>query len=112
MPKREQVAKPAPKKTETVEEPQPKKTGEELKAEMDAMLDEIDAVLEENAEEFVRSYVQKGGEGWIPLTGIALSAGNVSAQPVDSVRMLVFIVVAIVLRVLSQKMFARKFQTR
>ena len=27
-----------------------------------AILDEIDEVLEENAEEFVRSYVQKGGE--------------------------------------------------
>ena len=26
------------------------------------LLDEIDEVLEENAEEFVRSYVQKGGE--------------------------------------------------
>jgi ubiquitin-like protein Pup len=25
-------------------------------------LDEIDSVLEENAEEFVKSYVQKGGE--------------------------------------------------
>ncbi len=29
---------------------------------MDDVLDEIDAVLEENAEEFVKSYVQKGGE--------------------------------------------------
>ncbi|MFO7549363.1 MAG: ubiquitin-like protein Pup [Acidimicrobiia bacterium] len=29
---------------------------------IDALLDEIDAVLEENAEEFVRNYVQKGGE--------------------------------------------------
>jgi ubiquitin-like protein Pup len=29
---------------------------------MDALLDEIDTVLEENADEFVRSYVQKGGE--------------------------------------------------
>nr|7OYF_B Chain B, Prokaryotic ubiquitin-like protein Pup [Acidothermus cellulolyticus]7OYH_B Chain B, Prokaryotic ubiquitin-like protein Pup [Acidothermus cellulolyticus] len=28
----------------------------------DAILDEIDDVLEENAEEFVRSYIQKGGE--------------------------------------------------
>ncbi len=28
---------------------------------MDEILDEIDAVLEENAEEFVKSYVQKGG---------------------------------------------------
>jgi ubiquitin-like protein Pup len=26
------------------------------------LLDEIDEVLEENAEEFVRNYVQKGGE--------------------------------------------------
>lgn len=29
---------------------------------IDDILDEIDDVLEENAEEFVRSYVQKGGE--------------------------------------------------
>jgi ubiquitin-like protein Pup len=35
---------------------------EELKDEMDDILEEIDAVLEENAEEFVKSYVQKGGE--------------------------------------------------
>jgi ubiquitin-like protein Pup len=33
-----------------------------LKAELDDLLDEIDEVLEDNAEEFVRSYVQKGGE--------------------------------------------------
>ena len=37
-------------------------TGEKLKAELDDLLDEIDEVLEENAEEFVRNYVQKGGE--------------------------------------------------
>jgi len=36
--------------------------GEKLKAELDDLLDEIDEVLEENAEEFVRSYVQKGGQ--------------------------------------------------
>ncbi len=29
---------------------------------IDDLLDEIDAVLEENSEEFVRNYVQKGGE--------------------------------------------------
>jgi prokaryotic ubiquitin-like protein Pup len=29
---------------------------------LDDLLDEIDDVLEENAEEFVKSYVQKGGE--------------------------------------------------
>jgi ubiquitin-like protein Pup len=36
--------------------------GEKLKGEMDEILDEIDQVLEENAEEFVKSYVQKGGQ--------------------------------------------------
>lgn len=30
--------------------------------EVDKLISEIDEVLEENAEEFVRSYVQKGGE--------------------------------------------------
>jgi ubiquitin-like protein Pup len=29
---------------------------------IDAILDEIDEVLEENSEEFVRQYVQKGGQ--------------------------------------------------
>ena len=33
-----------------------------LDADVDAMLDEIDEVLETNAEEFVRGFVQKGGE--------------------------------------------------
>lgn len=36
--------------------------GNQLKADLDDLLDEIDEVLEENAEEFVRNYVQKGGE--------------------------------------------------
>lgn len=31
-------------------------------AEIDDLLDEIDSVLETNAEEFVKSYRQKGGE--------------------------------------------------
>ena len=29
---------------------------------VDVILDEIDEVLEENAQEFVRSYIQQGGE--------------------------------------------------
>jgi ubiquitin-like protein Pup len=33
-----------------------------LKAEIDDLLDEIDEVLETNAEDFVKSYVQKGGQ--------------------------------------------------
>jgi len=35
---------------------------ERLKTETDDLLDEIDEVLENNAEDFVRNYVQKGGE--------------------------------------------------
>lgn len=38
------------------------KKGEEIMSDLDELLDEIDAVLEVNAEEFVKSYVQKGGE--------------------------------------------------
>ncbi|HXA33431.1 MAG TPA: ubiquitin-like protein Pup [Acidimicrobiales bacterium] len=50
-------------RTDEVEEvPPPSATGEKLKAELDDLLDEIDEVLEDNAEEFVRNYVQKGGE--------------------------------------------------
>ena len=34
----------------------------DLSADVDSILDEIDGVLEENAEEFVKSFVQKGGQ--------------------------------------------------
>jgi ubiquitin-like protein Pup len=34
----------------------------ELDSDVDSLLDEIDDVLEVNAEEFVRSFVQKGGQ--------------------------------------------------
>ena len=35
---------------------------EKLTEDVDDLLDELDSVLEENAEEFVRGYVQKGGQ--------------------------------------------------
>lgn len=35
---------------------------EKLDDDIDAILDEIDDVLESNAEEFVRGFVQKGGQ--------------------------------------------------
>ena len=38
------------------------KKGKDLKEEMDNLVDEIDEVLEENAEEFVKNYVQRGGQ--------------------------------------------------
>ncbi len=64
MPERERKQKPAPKErvTEEAEVAAPAKQGEELKEQLDDLLDEIDSVLEENAEDFVRNYVQKGGE--------------------------------------------------
>jgi prokaryotic ubiquitin-like protein Pup len=37
-------------------------TNTELNEDIDSMLDEIDGVLESNAEDFVRSFVQKGGQ--------------------------------------------------
>ena len=44
--------------------PNPKvvETGKKLKEDIDKLVDEIDDVLEKNAEEFVKNYVQKGGE--------------------------------------------------
>ena len=65
MAEREQKKKPAPARTEEVVEDDVAAgsvQGEKLKAELDDLLDEIDEVLEENAEDFVRSYVQKGGQ--------------------------------------------------
>jgi ubiquitin-like protein Pup len=37
-------------------------SGSNLDADVDSILDEIDEVLEVNAEDFVKSFVQKGGE--------------------------------------------------
>jgi len=58
--KKQQTTERADEAVEDV--PQASATGEKLKAELDDLLDEIDEVLEDNAEEFVRNYVQKGGE--------------------------------------------------
>jgi ubiquitin-like protein Pup len=61
--------KQAPRKGDGGEEPAEgggaqklAKRGKELKESMDALVDEIDEVLEENAEEFVKNYVQRGGQ--------------------------------------------------
>jgi ubiquitin-like protein Pup len=64
MPERELKKKPAPQRRddEVVEEPSTTDSGEKIKAELDELLDEIDDVLETNAEDFVKSYIQKGGE--------------------------------------------------
>jgi ubiquitin-like protein Pup len=65
MPEREQKRKPAPQRRDeevVAEEPTATDSGEKIKAELDELLDEIDDVLETNAEDFVKSYIQKGGE--------------------------------------------------
>jgi prokaryotic ubiquitin-like protein Pup len=64
MAKRERVEKKSTSKREDEPEAEEVKAvdTEAIKAEMDDLLDEIDDVLEQNAEEFVKGYVQKGGE--------------------------------------------------
>ncbi len=57
----ERTRKAKPQDEEKVQ-PEETKAAQEDSAEVDDLLDEIDEVLEQNAEEFVRSYVQKGGE--------------------------------------------------
>ncbi|MCP3998015.1 MAG: ubiquitin-like protein Pup [bacterium] len=47
---------------EVVEDVATGEQGEVITDRIDDILDEIDTVLEENAEEFVKNYVQKGGE--------------------------------------------------
>jgi ubiquitin-like protein Pup len=64
MAERELKKKSVPaREEEAVEEvPATSEQGEKIKAELDDLLDEIDEVLETNSEDFVKSYVQKGGE--------------------------------------------------
>jgi ubiquitin-like protein Pup len=58
--KKQQTTQRSEEKIE--EAPATSERGEKLKADLDDLLDEIDEVLEDNAEEFVRNYVQKGGQ--------------------------------------------------
>ena len=56
-------SKRRPRPTRVVEDvPAKSEAGEKIKGELDDLLDEIDEVLESNAEDFVKSYVQKGGQ--------------------------------------------------
>ena len=61
----EQERQKKPSQTETgqvADETKPAAKDTTLADGLDDLLDEIDEVLETNAEEFVKSYVQKGGE--------------------------------------------------
>lgn len=58
----DQTRKPKPKQDENEAETTEANTTEDKTEEVDDLLDEIDSVLEANAEEFVRGFIQKGGE--------------------------------------------------
>ena len=65
MAERTHKQRPTTDRTDEVVEdaaPATSESVEKLKAELDDLLDEIDEVLETNAEDFVKSYVQKGGQ--------------------------------------------------
>jgi ubiquitin-like protein Pup len=61
MTERERKSHSTPTPQEDIQEA-PTARGQEVAEKIDDLLDEIDTVLEENAEEFVKNYVQKGGE--------------------------------------------------
>ncbi|MBP9114799.1 MAG: ubiquitin-like protein Pup [Acidimicrobiia bacterium] len=66
MAEQQRKSKPTSKSKDTevddVELKSDEKKSEEIKEDLDDLLDEIDGVLETNAEEFVKNYVQKGGQ--------------------------------------------------
>jgi len=65
MPKQEKTERRSGRET-TAEEIETKSaeppSRANLDADVDSILDEIDEVLEKNAEDFVKSFVQKGGQ--------------------------------------------------
>jgi len=54
--------KPKEEVSEVPVSPELQKKAEGTKERLDDLMDEIDEILEENAEEFVKTYVQRGGE--------------------------------------------------
>ncbi|MEX0659170.1 MAG: ubiquitin-like protein Pup [Egibacteraceae bacterium] len=57
-----QVRRSRPKQDEESTAPSEETAESVDTSEVDELLDDIDEVLEENAEEFVKNYVQKGGQ--------------------------------------------------
>ena len=62
MPKNEHIARRGGRESEPEAVEQTTTKRADLDDAIDQILDEIDEVLEQNAEEFVRSFVQKGGQ--------------------------------------------------
>ncbi len=70
----EQKKKPKPSKDKEGAEDAGQKTAQKKTEEVDELLDEIDEVLESNAEDFVRAYIQKGGESLVPLAFLGINS--------------------------------------
>lgn len=62
QPRRNRSENPEPPGPPEPVAPQASARKSELDADIDSVLDEIDGVLESNAEEFVSGFVQKGGQ--------------------------------------------------
>jgi ubiquitin-like protein Pup len=60
--KAKRAAAPEKREDDPVAAPNVAEKGKALKKSIDEVIDDIDAVLEDNAEEFVKGYVQRGGE--------------------------------------------------
>src|SRR5512145_2761907 len=60
--RKQEVRREPQSKEEVKANPKVVETGKKLKEDIDNLVDEIDDVLEKNAEEFVKNYVQKGAE--------------------------------------------------
>lgn len=58
----DQTRKPKPKQEEEQAQAEDSKAEATSTEEVDDLLDEIDQVLEVNAEDFVKAFVQKGGQ--------------------------------------------------
>lgn len=76
----DQTRKPKPKKEEEQAKAEATETTESKTEDIDDLLDEIDEVLEVNSEEFVRSFIQKGGQLVVPA--IPLSDVSSVSRPV------------------------------
>jgi prokaryotic ubiquitin-like protein Pup len=59
---RRKTQTPRPDESQESSKPQFHERGKKLSENLDALLDEIDGILEENAAEFVENYVQRGGQ--------------------------------------------------
>jgi len=62
MPRSARTEGEGPRARATEAEDAPAVAARPARDDLDALLDEIEEVLEEDAEEFVRGYVQKGGQ--------------------------------------------------